>query len=415
VGAIPRERTPDSSLALVREGFEFVTNRCRRHGTDTFATRLMLRPVVCAQGAEAARFFTETPMTRRGAIPRPLLALVQDVGSVATLDGELHRCRKRMFLEMMTGAEIARLERISDEGWRLAGERWRRAERVILLPAVEELLCRVACDWAGVPRVEPETSQRAAELAAMVDGAGSIGPRNLRGHVRRRSSERWAAATIRRIRAGQLPDGASPAAAIAGHRDADGRLLDEPVAAVELLNLLRPMVATARFVVFAALALHRYPGAREPVRDGDEEQVTAFVHEVRRFYPFFPAIGGRTLAEAEWRGEALPAGQWLLLDLYGTNRDPRTWDEPELFRPARFLGWTGDPYTFVPQGAGDAAAGHRCPGEPATIALVRSALRALTREIAYSVPEQDLRIPRSHIPPRPASGLVIRPTGAAAP
>jgi fatty-acid peroxygenase len=130
---------------------------------------------------------------------------------------------------------------------------------------------------------------------------------------------------------------------------------------------------------------------------------------VRRFYPFFPAIGGVTLAEAEWHGETLPAGQWLLLDLYGTDRDPRAWDAPDRFRPERFLGWPGDPYTFVPQGAGDHASGHRCPGEWATIVLVRSAVRALTREIAYSVPEQDLRIPRSHLPPRPASGFVIEP------
>jgi fatty-acid peroxygenase len=419
VAPIPRERTPDSSLALLREGFEFVTNRCLRHGTDTFAARLMLRPVVCMQGAEAARFFTQTPMTRRGAIPRPLMALVQDVGSVATLDGEPHRRRKRMFLDMMSDAELARLERISDAAWRLAAERWRRAEAVVLLPAVEELLCRVACDWAGVPRVEPEASRRATELAAMVDGAGSIGPRNLRGHVRRRSSERWAAATIRRIRAGQLPDGGErpfPAAAIARHRDAGGRPLDEAVAAVELLNLLRPIVATARFVLFAALALHRYPEAREAAHDGSAESEIAFVHEVRRFYPFFPAVGGRTLADAEWRGASLPAGQWILLDLYGTNRDPRTWEQAHRFLPRRFAGWGGDPYTFVPQGAGEPALGHRCPGEWATITLVRSAVRALTRDIAYSVPDQDLRIPRSHLPPRPASGFVISPrSGAAAP
>jgi fatty-acid peroxygenase len=212
-----------------------------------------------------------------------------------------------------------------------------------------------------------------------------------------------------------MPDGESPAAAIARHRDADGRPLDESVAAVELLNLLRPMVATARFVAFAALALHRYPETRDPVRAGDAEHATAFVHEVRRFYPFFRAIGGRSLAEARWRGETLPPGQWVLLDLYGTNRDPRTWDEPERFLPERFLGWRGDPYTFVPQGAGEPAAGHRCPGEWATIALVRSAVRALTQEIVYTVPEQDLRIPRSRLPPRPASGFVLRPTGAAAP
>jgi fatty-acid peroxygenase len=147
------------------------------------------------------------------------------------------------------------------------------------------------------------------------------------------------------------------------------------------------------------------------------------VHEVRRFYPFFPAVGGRTLAEPEWRGEPLPRGQWILLDLYGTDRDPRTWEQPERFLPERFRDWRGDPYTFVPQGAGDHESGHRCPGEWATIALVRSAVRALTREIAYTVPDQDLRIRPSRIPPRPASGFVIsprapgvmRPMGAGAP
>lgn len=419
VAAIPRERTPDSSLALLREGYEFVTNRCRRHGTDTFATRLMLRPVVCMQGAEAARFFTETPVTRRGAIPRPFFALVQDFGSVATLDGEMHRRRKRLFLDMMSDESLARLERISDAEWDRAAGRWRGADRVILLPAAEELLCRVACEWAGVPRVEPEIERRARELAAMVDGAGSIGTRNVRGHVCRRSAERWAAATIRGIRAGELPAGSptpSPATAIAQHRDADGRPLAETVAAVELLNLLRPIVATARFVAFAALALHRYPQAREAVADGDAARETAFVHEVRRFYPFFPAIGGRTLAGSTWRGESLPRGQWILLDLYGTNRDPRSWQQPDRFLPERFLRWPGDPYTFIPQGAGDHPSGHRCPGEWATIALMRSAVRALTGEITYTVPDQDLGIRPSHLPPRPASGFVIRPrTGAGAP
>ena len=168
------------------------------------------------------------------------------------------------------------------------------------------------------------------------------------------------------------------------------------MAAVELLNLLRPIVATARFVAFAALALHRHPEARESVAGGSAGQETAFAHEVRR-------------------GEPLPPGRWILLDLYGTDRDPRSCEEPERFLPERFLGWPGHPYTLVPQGAGDHAPGHRCPGEWATIALVRSAVRALTRAIAYTVSDEDLRIRPSRIPPRPESGFVMRPTGAGAP
>lgn len=48
---------PEGSLALLREGYTFISSRCDRFGTDAFRTRLMLRPVICLRGAEAAEFF----------------------------------------------------------------------------------------------------------------------------------------------------------------------------------------------------------------------------------------------------------------------------------------------------------------------------------------------------------------------
>jgi fatty-acid peroxygenase len=78
---IPRDPAPDASVAFLREGFEFVGNRCRRLGADAFATRLFLRPVVCMRGAEAARTFYERRLTRRGAMPVTALTLLQDRGS----------------------------------------------------------------------------------------------------------------------------------------------------------------------------------------------------------------------------------------------------------------------------------------------------------------------------------------------
>src|SRR5205085_3841070 len=125
-------------------------------------------------------------MTRRGALPRPVLGLVQDVGSVATLDGAAHRRRKEMFLGMMSAASLERLDQLAGEEWALAAQRWRRADHVVLLPAVEEIMCRTVCAWAGVPLGEPEAHRRTEEMSAMVDGAGSLGPRNVRGHLRRR-------------------------------------------------------------------------------------------------------------------------------------------------------------------------------------------------------------------------------------
>jgi fatty-acid peroxygenase len=409
MSGIPRDGSFDSSFAFIREGYEFVSNRCRRHGTDAFETRLGFRTAVCMQGEEAARLFYGAPVTRRGALPVPILALLQDKGSVATLDDHEHRRRKQLFLSLSTPAALERLVEVNGHEWERSIDDWLDADYVVLLDAVEELLCRTACAWAGVPLETFEVRERTAELAAMIDGAGSLGPRNWRGHLRRRRTERWAAQLVRDIRAGILavPEW-SAVKAIAHHHDLDGRLLDEDVAAVELLNVLRPTVAVARYVVFAALALHDYPHVLGRLDEDGDEALGSFVHEVRRFYPFFPAIAGRVAEEFEWRGYTFPTGRLLLLDLYGTNRDSRLWDAPGEFRPERFRGWKGDPFTFVPQGGGDHAAGHRCAGEWMTIELMKVGVRALTQLVRFEVPPQDLRVRLSRMPARPESGFVIR-------
>jgi fatty-acid peroxygenase len=131
-------------------------------------------------------------------------------------------------------------------------------------------------------------------------------------------------------------------------------------------------------------------------------------HEVRRFYPFFPAVAGRARSGFTWRGYDVPAGRRLVLDLYGTNRDPRLWADPGVFRPDRFADGPGDAFTLVPQGGGDHAWGHRCAGEWVTVALVAQAHRVLTRQVRYEVPPQDLRVRRDRFPARPESGMVVR-------
>ena len=169
-------------------------------------------------------------------------------------------------------------------------------------------------------------------------------------------------------------------------------------------------MAVARFVTFAALALHRHPQWRETFAGGGEELLRPFVHEVRRFYPFFPVIGGRARHDFVWQGHPFSKGDWVLLDLYGTNQDERLWPEPLSFQPERFVDWPGDPYTLIPQGAGDYATGHRCPGEWLTIALVEEAVRLLTRTIRYEVPAQDLTVALDQLPALPKSGFIMQKT-----
>jgi fatty-acid peroxygenase len=198
----------------------------------------------------------------------------------------------------------------------------------------------------------------------------------------------------------------SAAYAIAWHRDRNDEVLNPKTAAVELINVLRPTVAVARYVTFAALALHQHPDVARELERGSDEDLERFVQEVRRFYPFFPAIGGRVEREFDWRGHHFVKGTWVLLDIYGTNHDPRTWRDPEAFRPDRFKVHETTPFDFVPQGGGSHAQTHRCPGEDITVALVKSALRHLAT-LRYDVPPQDLSIDLATMPTLPASGFVM--------
>jgi len=193
---------------------------------------------------------------------------------------------------------------------------------------------------------------------------------------------------------------------VAHHRDLDGKPLDSRIAAVELLNLLRPTVAVAYFITYAALELLAHPHWCERLR-AEDELLEPFAQEVRRLHAFFPFTAARVRDGFDWQGHHFPAGTRVMLDLWGTNREASRWTDPEAFQPERFVDWPGDAFGFVTQGGGDPAQGHRCPGERLAIELLKLALRMLTREMDYAVPAQDLRIDLSRMPAKPESGLLI--------
>lgn len=406
---IPRVKAFDSTLAFLSEGNSFISNRCRRLGSDVFETRLMLQQVFCTLGEEAAElFYGDNPaVTRRDAMPITTLMLLQGRGSVQTLDDAPHRHRKRMFMALMDPQSIQRLADAMADCWRAKVPDWASETSVVLHDEMHEILCRAVCRWAGVPLPEADVGKRTGELAAMISGAGAIGPRNWRGMVLRTRSERWVRGVVRDVRNGRLDSPETSAAQlIASHREPDGNLLDEKTAAIELLNILRPVVAIARYIVFAAMALHEFPRWRDRLK-ADDADLEAFVHEVRRWYPYLPIMGGRVRRAFEWRRHRFAEGDWMLLDLYGTNRDPRLWSEPDEFRPERFGEDRPGAFNLVPQGGGEFATSHRCAGEWVTIELMKTAVRLLVTAMRYDVPEQDLSIDVARIPAIPRSRFIL--------
>jgi fatty-acid peroxygenase len=408
--ALPREAAPDSTLSLLADPYSFISKRCRRYGADAFEARLFFRKTLCLTGRAAAELFYDAGrFVRNGGAPEPVRATLFGKGGIQGLDGDEHRSRKQMFLSLTTGAPARALAfRVARECREAAG-RWQALGRIVLYDELHTILTRSVCAWAGVSLAADEVPRRARQITAMFDSAGAKGFRHLRARVARGRCERWLARLVVRIREGKCsvpPE--SAAATIASYRDVEGRLLPPRIAAIELLNVLRPTLAISVYCVFAAHALHLHPLWRERLRPGDAERLGWFVQEVRRLYPFFPAVVARVRCPFEWRGHRFPEGQRAMLDLYGTNHDPRTWELPEEFRPERFRAWKGDLFGLVPQGGGHAESGHRCPGEEITLEVMKVFVAFLIREIEYEVPRQDLRIDTARLPALPRDRFILR-------
>ncbi len=398
----------DRTLTFAVQGYEFISRRCDRYRTDVLPTRLLLRPAICLRGPDAARlFYDPARFDRHNAFPARTQKTLTGVGGVQGMDGHAHRHRKELFLSLMSPASVAALADQFADRWHRRVSDWQRAHRVVLYDEVGRILCHAVHTWAGVPIADEQVNGRTNDLHAMIDAPAAVGRRYRRGVVARRRAERGLTALIDRVRAGTVSAADGTALrAIAAHRDLDGRPLDSRVAAVELLNVLRPTVAVDRFITFAALALHEHPQWRTRLDDGDAGDLTNFVQEVRRFYPFFPVVAARVHTPFDWRDIHFPTGRRTLLDLYGTNHHPTVWPDPETFNPDRFRNGAVDPYSLIPQGGGDHHH-HRCPGEWITIAVMKTAVQLLTRNVDYQVPPQDLRISHRRMPTLPASGFVI--------
>lgn len=404
----PRDSAFDGTLALLREGYRFLPARRERLGSDIFEGRLMLERTVFMTGAEAAELlYDNSRFARSGALPGRVKKTLTGSGGVQSLDDGAHRKRKAMFMALMGEESRAACLHHFQRHWQAAETQWRQQGDVCLFDASGRVLFQTACDWMGVPYEESDIAPCARHLAAMVDGFGGIGPRYWKGRFARMRMERWAMERIAALRAGRIPaEPDSGFARIARQTTLAQNLLPLRVAAVELLNILRPVTAIATYIAFTAHALAEHPRYRTQLRGGDAAFLRAFVQEVRRVYPFTPFVGARVRNAFDWRGHHFPQGRLVVLDIHGMNHDPRIWPSPQQFRPERFVRWHGDAYHFMPQGGGDHMRHHRCAGEWLTIDTMMEAARLLA-QMEYTLPAQDMHIDLSRIPTRPHSGMLL--------
>lgn len=396
-----RPRAPfDSTMAIRRDPYRFIHRMAEAQGSNAFETRLLLERTLCVTGPEAARFFYDgTIFKREGAAPEFLKSTLFGRGSIQALDGPAHHHRKEMFLRLFGRGRTGELTETATAAIR---EALKVPGAFTLQDRMEETLTAAVSAWAGLPVSGETLPERTRVISNLFEHAAPVDVRHLLARLSRRRADSWAATLIDEVRAKRLtPPPESALAVIAEWREPDGERLPSHVAAVELLNALRPLVAVSAYITFAAHALATRPEEVEALR-ADSERLPWFVQEVRRTYPFFPMLVARVRQPTTWQGFGLPAERLVVLDLWGTNRNSSAWNDPGRFDPERFRDWDGDPFTLIPQGGGEHAKGHRCPGEWVTRDLMETATRALLDLVDWQrLPDQDLALDMRNLPALP--------------
>ncbi|MCY1144614.1 cytochrome P450 [Actinoplanes sp. Pm04-4] len=393
----------DQTLPFATKGYAWLPDLRRRSHNRPIPMRFGGQRAVAVSGPDAARFFYgEGHLERHDALPEPVVDTLFGRG-VHTLDDEAHRARKALFVALLMHQDgIDTLATLTGKIFDEAADGWRGDKPVSLFDGTARVLTDAVSRWTGVPD-EFDLDAPTADLVAMVDGFATLGPRHVRARLARRRQEKAFAELIEAVRRQEPAD--TPVSRIAHHLE-DGYLLDARTAAVELINIIRPTTAVAWFAAFAGHALDRWPGTRARLRAGDDEYTLAFVHELRRFYPFAPFLGGRARRDLTFQGTSIPAGSLVLLDVYGQHHDERVWPEPYEFRPERFLGRRVGEFELIPQGGGDPRTGHRCPGEKITVAVLGTLVQRLAK-LDYYLPPQNAAIDLSRVPAQVRSGPQI--------
>jgi cytochrome P450 len=187
---------------------------------------------------------------------------------------------------------------------------------------------------------------------------------------------------------------------------------DQPLADAELRDQLITLLLAGHETTAAALAwcferLVRHPTALERLigeleQDDGEDYLDAVINETLRVRPVIDQVVRKLSAPVTISGHVLPAGTIVAASIVGVQRSD-VFDDPQRFRPERFLHQSPPPYALIPFGGGS----HRCLGASFALMEIKAVLRAVLQRVALRAPS-----PRPERPTRLRRFATIPAKGA---
>lgn len=400
---------------LMNKGYNLLQELREEVDAPVVKAQFLTKEITAIYGEEAARkFYDPENFKREGAMPKPVLKTLFGEGGVQTLDGEEHHHRKNYFMDLMSPDRMEAYHELLAKN--VSEELTKQHGEFELFDLANKVLFNTISEWSGI-NLEQYDSKTLEKLArnqiSMISGAVTSPIDHIKGIKDRNESEKWAQDLIEEARKHPVPGKEHLALYTFAHAtDLEGELLPVEVAAVELLNIIRPTVALTVWVALMGHALYAEGNVYEEVKSNFGELQDSFIQEMRRYYPFFPMLPAIAVSDVEIDGYVIPKDSFVVLDLYGSNHDERTIASPEQFDVKRYVGRAKEisyeeEYEMIAQGGGKFREMHRCAGEWITLHSLRVFSDQLVNQYEFTVPEQDWTIPMNQFPTYPNSKALL--------
>ena len=164
---------------------------------------------------------------------------------------------------------------------------------------------------------------------------------------------------------------------------------------------------TTTALSWAVELLARHPEIKAKAREGDDDYLDAVINETLRLRAVIPALGRKVSKTLKLGGYEFPAGTTINPQIDTVHRDGRLWEDPETFRPERFLDYRPSTSNYFPFGGGK----RRCIGALFAHLEMKVVLRTMLDSMDFEpIGNQPEAQKISHITLAPSEGGLIRRT-----
>ncbi|MDP9187821.1 MAG: cytochrome P450 [Actinomycetota bacterium] len=377
--------------------------RCRARYGRVFTVRLGPdRNVVVVAEPDLARQLISGPAdVYRAGDANGILRPVVGPSSLLVLDGDKHMRHRRILLPAFNATHAAGFARVVEEIASARVSRWRAGDELALQREMEQIsfeaIIRVALGSEPEARLSrfrelvPEMMRRCASPFTILPyfrrQLGGITP-YARLHRVLDELDGLFFAAIRERRRDERQGGDALSLLVAATGE-DGEELSDSDIRDELLTLIMAgYETTTNALAWSFERLLRSPAALEhlleTLADDDETYLDAVVMEALRMRPVVPVVARKVSRDVTLGPYAVPAGTVLMASIYLLHRDPLLFEDPDEFRPERFLEGDHRGGAWVPFGGGV----RRCLGASFAQLEMKVVLRTVLGNVRLRAPDQ---------------------------